>query len=90
MAYVVRRANQQVVEEGRGLLRPQGSERLMSDQPRPCQIGHEQAQRVRRPRLRVAVGSHHAQRRRGRGAAQQRGEQVEGVGACPLQVVERQ
>jgi hypothetical protein len=62
--------------------------------PRLRQIGQQQAQRVRRPYLRVAVGAHDPKQARslcaGEGGAHQRGQQVEGVRARPLQIVEHQ
>ena len=61
---------------------------MLPDQPRLRQVGQQQAQRVRRPHLRVAVGAHDAQRRSD--GARQGVEQVQGVRARPLQVVEDQ
>jgi hypothetical protein len=64
---------------------------VVPGQPRLRQIGQQHAQRVLRPHLRVAVGAHHAQRRRGgHGGTHQAEQEVESVWAGPLQIVEHQ
>jgi hypothetical protein len=61
----------------------------VGDEPGMRQVGQRDGEGTIGPDLRVAVRTHHAQRYLGR-RAYERGEQVQGIGTSPLQIVEDQ